>query len=285
MAYKRIARGMLPRRFRHFLRGVAQETVHWIVRVIEKWHSSKLIAASPGACVRCGDYRIRVPHGPTFYHLYKDIFVERIYQFEAQRPDPLILDCGSNIGISILYFKSLYPQSRVVGFEPDPALYPCLKENVEQNGLRDVQLVPAALASSEGELTFYSDGTCGSCLATHRPKDIPETWRKYRISCVRLRDYLREPVDFLKMNIESAEWEVLADSRNQLRQVREMVVEYHHLPGIPRTLHHILALLHECGFEYSVSDFGLSTYGRPRPPVMLAPHSRYFRHIYAIRRD
>ena len=50
------------------------------------------------------------------------------------------------------------------------------------------------------------------------------------VSCDRLgRDYLTEPVDFLKMNIEGVEWEVLADSEDLLRQVREIVIEYHHL--------------------------------------------------------
>jgi hypothetical protein len=111
---------------------------------------------------------------------------------------------------------------------------------VARNGLKDVQLVQAALAAREGVLTFYSDGKYGSCLAEHRPADIPPGWTRYEVPCVRLRDYLVEPVDFLKMNIEGAEWEVLEDSADSLRKVREMVVEYHHLPGLPRTLHKIL---------------------------------------------
>lgn len=45
------------------------------------------------------------------------------------------------------------------------------------------------------------------------------------------------------MNIEGAEFEVLAESSEHLRMVREMIVEYHHLPGLPRTLHKILTLL------------------------------------------
>lgn len=34
-----------------------------------------------------------------------------------------------------------------------------------------------------------------------------------------------------------------------------MVIEYHHLPGIPRTLHRILELLHRSGFECLLNDF------------------------------
>jgi len=108
----------------------------------------------PGAIVSFLNYSVRLNDGPNFYILYKDIFIHRIYHFEAQRPDPLILDCGSNIGMSILYFKHIYPRARVIGFEPDPAIFPYLEENVARNGLKDVQLVQAALAAREGVLTF-----------------------------------------------------------------------------------------------------------------------------------
>ena len=104
--------------------------------------------------------------------------------------------------MSILYFKHVYPRSRIIGFEPDPAIFPCLQENMGRNGLADVQLVQAAVAGRQATLTFYSDGKYGSCLADHLPADVPESWQKYEVPCVRLRDYLTEPVDFLKMNVE-----------------------------------------------------------------------------------
>lgn len=230
-------------------------------------------------------YNVRINNGRIFYFLYKDIFLNRLYHFEAQRPDPFILDCGSHIGISILYYKHVYKQARIIGFEPDPALFPYLQENIDRNGLTDVQLVQAALSGQEKTLTFYSDGLIGSCLAKNMQKDTPPGQTKYEVPCVRLREYLTESVDFLKMNIEGAEWEVLADSEDRLRNIREMVIEYHHLPGLPRTLHKILDLLHKQNFEYAVSDFGYDTYARPRPPVTLRPETCYYRHIYACRMD
>jgi hypothetical protein len=87
------------------------------------------------------------------------------------------------------------------------------------------------------------------------------------------------------MNIESAEWKVLADSEDRLRQVQEMVIEYHHLPGLPRTLHRILELLHRQGFEYLVNDFDSETNSGVRPPFHLTPTSRYYLLIYAKRMD
>jgi len=245
----------------------------------------KLRQRKPGSLLRCCGYSVRINDAANFHVLRKDIFMRHIYHFKAHRPEPLILDCGSNIGMSILYFKRAYPKSRVIGFEPDPSIFPYLKENVEHASLRDVKLIQAAVAAQDGSLRFYSDGKYGSCLAATGGSKPPAGWKAYNVPCIRLRDYLTETVDFLKMNIEGAEWDVLADSEDRLSQVRELVVEYHHLPGSPRTLHRILELLHRCGFEYLINDFDLETNPGSQPPFHLAPDSRYFLLIYGKRKD
>ncbi len=260
---------------------------------IGEWKDQLLLARmrrkarslKPGSSLRCFNYTVHINDGPNYYTLYKDIFVKRIYHFQAERPSPFILDCGSNIGMSILYFKHIYPQSRVIGFEPDPAIFPYLQENIACNHLGNVRLIQSAVTGREGQLAFYSDGKYGSCLAEHGLRIAPEGWTEYKVPCVRLRDYLTEPVDFLKMNIEGAEWDVLADSEDRLRQVREMVIEYHHQPGLPRTLHSILELLHRHGFEYLVNDFDAQTNAGVCPPFKLTPESSYYLLIYAKRMD
>lgn len=237
----------------------------------------------PGGIVQCGKFTVQINDPRNFYVLYKDIFVRRIYHFGADRPDPFILDCGSNIGVSILYFKHLYPQARVVGFEPDTRVFPYLKTNIERNRLEGIGLVPAALSSNEGLVEFFSDGKYGSGLAEQLVAGGDSGWMRSTVSSVRLRSYLNEPVDFLKMNIEGAEYEVLKDSEEMLDRVKEMVIEYHHLPGLPRTLHKILEILDRRGFEYLINDFDSETNGSVAPPFTLACESRYFLLIYAKR--
>ncbi len=239
----------------------------------------------PGSVLRCLGYSVRINDGPNFYTLVKDIFINRIYHFEAQHPAPLILDCGSNIGMSILYFKRVYPRARVIGFEADPAVFPILEENIARNQLTDVRLVRAAIAGQGGVGALCADGKFSSCLAQYGPPAMAEAWSRHEVPCVGLCDYLAEPVDLLKMNIEGAEHDALAGCGNALRMIREMVVEYHHLPGLPRTLHKILALLHAQGFEYLINDFDAETNGAGTPPFRLGPETRYFLLIYARRLD
>ena len=245
----------------------------------------KIDSLKPGSALHFGGYTVRFNDGPNLYILYKDIFVHRIYHFDAVRPDPLILDCGSNIGMSILYFKQTYPRARIIGFEPDPDIVHFLENNIAVNKLKDVQWMQAALSRDRRKKIFFSDGICGSGLAETLTRDNSLAWRQYEVPCLRLRDYLEEPVDFLKMNIEGAEYEVLADSEDRLRQIREMIIEYHHLPGLPRSLHQILALLHRQGFEYLINDFDSETNGGVQPPFRLNPESRYFLLVYAKRTD
>ncbi len=253
-----------------------------LTRRIRAWRTGR---RPPGSLLRCNGYTVRINDWPNFRILAKDVFRKRIYHFEAQRPDPLILDCGANIGMATLFFKRQYPDARVISFEPDPAVFPLLAENVSRNALTNIQLVRAALARENGSLAFYSDGKYGSCLASTLGTSPAAGWAATEVPSTRLRPYLGQEVDFLKMNIEGAEFDVLEDSADLLRMVREMVVEYHHLPGLPRTLHKLLALLDSHGFEYILNDLDHDTNAGVEPPFRLTPTSRYYLLIYAKRND
>lgn len=251
-------------------------------RELTRWRKY-VSTAGPDSIVKFSKYSVCINDGPNFYIVYKDVFVKRIYHFESQRIDPFILDCGSNIGMSLLYYKQEYPQARIIGFEPDPVVFRYLQQNVQFNNISQTQLVQAAISGRTGSLAFHSDGKYASYLATEKSMKVPDGWTQCEVPCLRLRDYLTEPVDFLKINIEGAEWETIADSEDRLRLVKEMVIEYHHLPGLPRTLHSILDVLHRQGFEYLINDFDSETNGGVHPPFTLMVDSSYFLLIYAKR--
>jgi FkbM family methyltransferase len=90
---------------------------------------------------------------------YEEIFRRRVYDFATSTATPRIIDAGANIGISILFFKRLLPNSKIIAFEPDPEIYALLVRNIEAHGYGDVDLKEATVWINDDELTFYCEGS------------------------------------------------------------------------------------------------------------------------------
>lgn len=196
--------------------------------------------------------------------LFREIFLEQPYYFESTRPDPLVLDCGSNIGLSVIYFKLLYPRARVLAFEPQAHNFEYLQSNVAT--LSEVTAYNLALWDQDGELDLYEDAEQpGSLIASCDARRLAVRERPVlpqRVACRRLSGYVQEPVDFLKLDIEGAELAVLRELQQagKLQQIRRMGIEYHHhLDPNSDRLSELLQLLEQAGFGYQLSAQG----GRP----------------------
>lgn len=221
----------------------------------------------------------------SFFTAYKDIFDQRIYEFDAGRPDPYIIDGGASIGVSTLYFKSRFPQARIVCFEPDRTALTHLGQNITANRLSGVEVVRAGLAGDRGESLFLPDGADGgrildSALDTQQGENASPVMK---VPTVRLSDHVTCPVDLLKLNIEGFEWPVLREleASGRLHHVRRMIVEYHGWPRGPQALGDILQLLSRNGFRYLVHDFDRTTNPASKPPFRLRDHVPWFCLIYA----
>jgi FkbM family methyltransferase len=210
---------------------------------------------------------------------YKDVFVRGIYRFTADRPAPLVIDGGSNMGVSILGFRHFCPDARIIGFEPDNALHAMTLENLRRNGINDgVTLVKSGLAAEAGSASFAPDGSAGGQVGG-------EADNLTTIRVEQLSEYLGEEVDFLKLNIEGQELPVLreAEASGRLRNVRRAVVEYHGWAGGAQQLGDLLNLFDRNGFRYLVHDFDTETCGITKPPFRHRPRANWFCLVYAER--
>ena len=255
------------------MKGIKEWGLNWHLGRVRK----KSWARKPGSLVRFLDYTVRITDGPNFYMQYKDEFIRRIYHFETKRPNPFIIDGGSNIGISILYFKHVYPEARVIGFEPDPGIFKILQENIARNHLKDVTLVNAGLSIRSGMMAFVPDGSSGGRLGGEENSIEVETRP--------LSDYLAGSVDFMKLNIEGQELPVLqeAEASGKLRNIREMVIEYHGWPREEQRLGALLDLLDRNGFRYLVHDFDAETCSTTKLPFHLPLDAPWFCLVYGRR--
>lgn len=196
-----------------------------------------------------------VPDLASFNFMKKEIFDTEIYKFITSNPNPYIIDCGANIGLSIIYLKSLYPDSKIVAFEPDPEIFQILKENVKKFSFSGVELIQKALWDKEKDIQFCAEGADGGLLLdVHGGKEVTNT-----VKAISLNSYLNEPVAFLKLDIEGAETTVLKDIQGKLINIERIFVEYHSFVGQRQTLNEIIDILTKANFRLHISSPGLTS--------------------------
>ncbi len=186
----------------------------------------------------------------SFIYQFNDIFVDELYQFTSIKKDPLIIDCGSNIGTSCAYFKKMHPYSKIICFEADPEISEILIKNLNRNKIDSgISIINKAVWINENSIVFYPDGADGGSLMHYNSNNKKES---IKVESVRLRDFLaiEKEIDMLKMDIEGAELEVLMDCKDELHKVKNIFIEFHSLPDKSLGLSSILKLLEDSGIEY-----------------------------------
>ena len=196
--------------------------------------------------VNFGKYHFDVPDPMSFLWQYKEIFVDEYYLFKTSDTRPIIFDCGANVGMSVLYFKQLYPNSRIKAFEADPVISTILESNLKANKIEDVEIVSRAVWKDSEGIWFGSEAADSSSIYSTADKKLIES--------IRLKDYLtaESRIDFLKIDIEGAETAVLDDCRDNLKHVQNLFVEFHSYIGNPQGLADIIQIFEENGFRYFV---------------------------------
>ena len=132
-----------------------------------------------------------------------------------------VLDIGAHHGFyTLLASSKIGAAGRVIAFEPSPRELERLKQHLEMNQCGNVRTENIALGESEGEETLYvCDGLDTGCNSLRPPRVMSKT-RPVRVALKTLDNYLREAaverVDFIKMDVEGGEWNVLKGARQLL---------------------------------------------------------------------
>ena len=158
-----------------------------------------------------------------------DIFVTREYElpapvaaFLAGLERPLVLDLGGHVGYFALFALGALERAEVVSFEPDPANADVLERCIELNRLSGRwQLRRAFADAAAGTVSFLAAASPGSHAVTDR------TGRG--VIDVEAVDVLPliESFDFVKMDVEGAEWAILRDPRFAADAPPVLALEHH----------------------------------------------------------
>lgn len=177
----------------------------------------------------------------------KEIFIHNTYR-QKLKEVPFIIDCGANIGLSIISMKRQYPNAEIIAYEPDDKNFHLLSENIKSFGYSNVTLHKEAVWTSNTTLQFSNAGLMSSKIETGNSNNTIE------IKAIRLKDVIDREVDFLKIDIEGAEYEVLKDIADKLHLVKNMFLEYHGTFAQNGELADIINIIHSCGFNFYIKE-------------------------------
>ena len=177
---------------------------------------------------------------------YGSITKELIRHYVA-RPDPTIIEVGCNDGENTLWFLEVFESAKVHCFEPDPRAVARFKRNVGERP--NVDLLQVAVGDHVGQVPFYqSSGQRNK----EEIEDMPEGWDRSG-SIRRPKDHRAvypwvtfehaitvsmetldawcdkagvQVVDFLWMDVQGAELDVLKGAGRTLGSTRFLYTEY-----------------------------------------------------------
>lgn len=226
--------------------------------------------------LNCMEYNLDVVDALSFIFQFKHIFVNKMYHFQTSNPQPLIYDCGANVGLSVLYYKKYFPGSRIKAFEADSDIASTLVQNLKRNSIKDVVVVNKAVWIDNNGVDFSADYADGG--------SIYNEGNKIKVESIRLRDLIasEEKIDLIKINVEGAELDVIPDCDGVLNKADNLYIEYHSFPKMEQKLDVILNVLKRNGFRYYIQNI-VSPNAIPSKEQLMAEELDLQLHIFAYK--
>ena len=191
----------------------------------------------------------------SLYVLYGEIFVKGIYYFKATTTKTLkIIDCGANIGMATLFFKYMYPNAEIIAIEPDPLAYEYLVKNINNNKLADIKPMNVAVGAHELMVDFYRTKTAGSLMVSTNQDWTIANEEKIKIQAVTVSSLIDDAIDYLKIDVEGAEVDVLNDIDKQYKfnHIKNGFIEYHHNYVTTLNFSMIMTILDKHKYSYQI---------------------------------
>lgn len=235
-------RSLLPQHIKRLLRGISYAAIFSDLQSLLRYRRLLAsVAMDAGAGAESIELRIRKLQGQRVQirrrgsdgRVVYDVFVHEFHlppPGVVPRAAALIFDLGANIGLTMAQFACMFPKATIVGVELDANNADCCRANILQ--WRDrCTIVQGAVWTDDGLVSYEYDQDCqyGLAVASGQNSRGPATRTADAFSLNTLvRRHARDwTIDYLKMDIEGAEREVLRQHTEWAERVSCIKVEVH----------------------------------------------------------
>jgi FkbM family methyltransferase len=190
------------------------------------------LASGDSFIVRVGDQISRA----VFSHgCYEPHLTSLVLPF--LKPGMTVFDIGANIGYyTVLMARRVGPTGTVHAFEINEKVIDLLEENVQFANIRNVKIIKRAVAGTTGQREFFVPATGDEAEGSLTKSERYDAITTVEVPSVSLDDYVREnqieQVDFIKIDVEGAEYEVFEGAKNLLSSPKKPVIMFEALDSV-----------------------------------------------------
>lgn len=154
--------------------------------------------------------------------IFSEIFLNDSYKVCRIRSKDIVVDIGAHIGAFSIYASK--KSKKVLSYEPFPSTFDSLKKNLSLNGCRNVKIKNMAVGAKEGYSWIYMNKLNSAENSMYRKSRI-----KHKVKVTTLAQVLNgiKRCDVLKIDCEGAEYEIILSSKDALKKVNRIILEFH----------------------------------------------------------
>jgi len=167
----------------------------------------------------------------------------------------VVVDIGAHIGGFSVHAARLAYSGKVYAYEASSRNYALLEINRQMNKAENLYIHNNAVSHQSGAMKFFmpsDNGALGSLM-----QEVDSTMETVQATTLTdiVNDYNIEQIDYLKMDVEGAEYDILLNCPSEtLSKIQRIVMEYHEFEGDQRNHRDLVKLLQSNGFHVEVED-------------------------------
>lgn len=173
-------------------------------------------------------YPILLRNNTTDVCVFYQVFLAKSYDIFYGLDPKVIIDCGANIGLSVLFYKNKFPDAKIIAVEPEISNFELLQKNTER--YNNIFCIKRGIWNRSTDLVIKEGNKGNWDFVTEEVNSKNSNVNK--ISAVSINEIINtyniEQIDILKIDIEGSERELFdMNFEKWLKITKVLIIELH----------------------------------------------------------